>query len=218
MFIGHFALGFAAKKLAPKPSLGTYFIGAQFLDLLWPPFLLLGMEEVQIEPGNTAFTPLNFISYPFSHSLLMTAIWATLVSAIYYLLRRERRGAIVLWFVVCSHWILDLITHRADLPLDLSNLTLMGFGLWNSIAATVIVEGSLFLVGVILYATSTRAFNKKGTFALWSLVGFLLLIYLMNLIGPPPPDPTAIAYAGLSIWLLVAWGYWIDRNRRAIAQ
>lgn len=212
MFIGHFAVGLAAKKLTPKTNLATNFIAVQFLDLLWPPFLLLGLERVEIEPGNTTVTPLNFISYPYSHSLMMTAIWATLVAGIYFLVRKEKRGAVVLWFAVLSHWILDVITHRPDLPLTTSNTSFLGFGLWNSVATTIIVEGFLFAVG-IYYTRTTKPKNKKGTIALWSLVVFLSVMYLMNLFGPPPPSTDAIAWAGLSMWLFVLWAWWIERNR-----
>ena len=78
MFIGHFGVGLGAKKAAPSISLGTLFLAAQFLDLLWPTFLLLGWERVKIQPGMTVMTPLNFTHYPLSHSLLMACIWGVL--------------------------------------------------------------------------------------------------------------------------------------------
>ena len=84
MFIGHFGVGFAAKKVAVKPSLGTLFLAAQFVDLLWPLLLLLGLERVQIDPGNTVVTPLDFIRYPISHSLLAVIIWGLIFGGIYY--------------------------------------------------------------------------------------------------------------------------------------
>ena len=216
MVLGHFAVAFAAKKIAPKPSLGTYFIAVQFLDLLWPPLLLLGAEKVEIEPGNTAFTPLNFISYPFSHSLLMTVVWSTLLAGLYFLLRKDTKGALILWLAVLSHWILDFISHRPDMPLTPGNTSYLGLGLWNSVSGTIIVEGLLFAFGVYIYTRATKAKNKKGTYTLWSLVGFLVFIYVANIVGPPPPNTTAIAYAGLSMWLLMIWAYWVERNRAMI--
>ncbi|MBI5215571.1 MAG: hypothetical protein HY960_07435 [Ignavibacteriae bacterium] len=217
MFIGHFAVGFAVKKLAPKSNLATNFIAVQFLDLLWPPLLLLGVERVAIEPGNTAVTPLNFISYPYSHSLLMTALWATLVAGVYFLVRKEKREAMVLWFAVLSHWILDVITHRPDLPLTPGSSSFFGFGLWNSVAATVIIEGGLFALGIYFYTIATKVKNKKGIIGFWSLIAFLLLIYCMNLFGPPPPNVEAIPWAGLSLWLLVLWAWWVERNREELS-
>jgi membrane-bound metal-dependent hydrolase YbcI (DUF457 family) len=216
MFIGHFAVGLAAKKFAPKTNLATYFLAVQFLDLLWPPFLLLGLERVEIEQGNTAVTPLKFISYPYSHSLLMTIVWATLVGGLYFLFRKEKREAIVLWIAVLSHWVLDVITHRPDLPLTTSNTSFLGFGLWNSVVATIILEGFLFASGIYLYIRTTKSKNKKGTIAFWSLIIFLVIMYAMNLFGPPPPSTDAIAWAGLSMWLFVLWSWWIERNREAI--
>lgn len=139
MFIGHYAVGFASKRFAPRTSLGTLIAAALFLDLLWPNFVLMGWEQVRIEPGNTAFTPLNFVSYPISHSLLAAVGWATLFALLYLLATRYRRGAVVIWFGVVSHWVLDFVTHRPDLPLYPGG-PLLGLSLWNSPVATVSAE------------------------------------------------------------------------------
>lgn len=213
MFIGHFGAGFGAKKIDNKISLGTFFLASQFIDLLWPFFLLFGLEKVKIEPGNTAFTPLNFISYPYSHSFFGVLIWSLLFGAIYFAFRKNIKSAILLAGLVMSHWILDLITHRPDLPLipwiDLK----VGFGLWNSVIFTMLIEGLIFGVGAYFYIKSTKAENKKGKIGLWSLLIFLVIIYLMNIFGSPPPSEKAIAFVGMFQWLIIAWGYWIDRNR-----
>jgi len=112
VFIGHFAVALAAKTAAPRTSLGTLVMAAQFADLLWPIFLLLGVERVAIAPGNTAVTPLDFISYPLSHSLLAEVGWACLFAGVYTLVKHDSRGALCLWFVLMSHWVLDALTHR----------------------------------------------------------------------------------------------------------
>jgi hypothetical protein len=216
MYIGHFALGFAAKKVAPKPSLGTLFLATQFIDLLWPLLLLLGWEKVVIEPGNTVVTPLNFSYYPFSHGFLAVLIWGLLIGGIYWLLKKELKTALWLGLLVVSHWILDLFTHRPDLPLLPGLDTKVGLGLWNSLIGTLLVEGGLFVVGVYLYATATQAKNKTGRWALWGLVVFFILTYAGNLFGPPPPAMEPIAYLGILQWLLIAWAYWIDHNRRGV--
>lgn len=213
MFIGHFGTGLAAKKLDSKISLGTLFLAAQFIDLLWPIFLLLGIEKVKIEQGNTSFTPLNFISYPYTHSLFGVLIWALLLGVIYFLFSKNIKSALLLAALVVSHWILDLFTHRPDLQLLPWNDFKMGFGLWNSVALTIIVEGLIFILGAYLYLSATKATNKKGSFGLWGLLIFLSLIYVMNIIGPPPTETKAIAVVGLFQWLLVGWAYWIDKNR-----
>ncbi len=214
MFIGHFGAGLAAKRIAPRPSLGTLFLAAQFIDLLWPVFLILGLERVEIDPGNTAFTPLNFVSYPYTHSFLGVLGWSLLVGGIYFLIRRESRSAIVVGALVMSHWVLDLITHRPDLLLIPWLDAKVGMGLWNSVPLTVAFEGALFVLGAVLYVKATTAVNAKGKVALWGLLAFLGMMYALDLFGPPPPSEEPVGYVGLAQWLFVAWGYWIDRNRK----
>jgi hypothetical protein len=214
MFIGHFAVGLAAKKAAPRVSLGTLFLSVQLLDLMWPIFLLLGLEHVRIDPGNTAFTPLDFYDYPVSHSLLTVLGWSLAFGFIYFFLKKYPIGAWIVGAGVFSHWLLDFITHRPDLPVSPGSSSYLGLGLWNSYVGSVMVEGALFLVGVLIYTRATVAKDKTGTYAFWSLIGFLAMIWVMNMVGPLPPDVPSIAYAGLSLWLLVVWGYWIDRHRK----
>lgn len=213
MFIGHFGLGFAAKKADTKVSLGTFFLAAQFIDLIWPTLLILGLERVEIELGISKVTPLNFISYPISHSLLMVAIWGILFGVLYKVFRKNTKGAIILGLCVVSHWVLDLIVHIPDLPLYPGDSPKFGFGLWNSVAAAMILEFIIFFAGVFIYAKTTSAKNKKGTLGLWGLVLFFVLIQIANVFGPPPPSVTAIAWSGHLQWLFIIWAYWIDRNR-----
>jgi membrane-bound metal-dependent hydrolase YbcI (DUF457 family) len=214
MFLGHFAVGFAAKRASPRTSLGTLFLAAQLLDLLWPALILLGLEEVRIEPGNTAFTPLDFVSYPWTHSLLMVLLWGAGLGLAYRARTGSARGAWVVGALVLSHWVLDLVTHRPDLPLA-PGAVKVGLGLWNSVPGTIAVEGALFAAGVYLYATATRPRNRTGTVALWLLVAVLAGIYVANL-GGPPPSARAIGAAGLLGWLFLPWAVWIDRNRHAV--
>jgi len=216
MFIGNFALGFAAKKVAPKPSLGTLFLAAQFIDLLWPLLLLLGLERVLIEPGNTVVTPLNFTHYPISHGFLSVIIWGAIIGGFYFILKKDKKSAFWLGILVVSHWILDLLTHRPDLLLMPGSDLKVGLGLWNSLFGTILVEGGLFIFAIYYYLKVTKAKNKTGLWAFWALVVFLLLIYVSNLFGPPPPEVEPIAYIGFAQWLLIAWGYWIDRNREVV--
>ena len=217
MFIGHYGVGLAAKKLDNRPSLGTLFFASQFIDLLWPIFLLLGLEKVAIDPGNTAFTPLNFIYYPFSHGLVSVLIWAVLFGGVYYAFRKNIKTSLLLGGLVLSHWILDLFTHRPDLPLFFGNHLKVGLGLWNSVILSILVEGSIFIIGAYLYFKATRAENKKSQIGLWSLLIFLGIVYVMNVFGPPPPSVEPIAIVGLFQWLIVAWAYWIDRNRESVS-
>lgn len=216
MFLGHFGVGFGAKSAAPRVSLGTLFLAAQFVDLLWPTLLLVGLEKVVISPGITRVTPLDFTDYPITHSLLLSLVWAVLFGGAYYLLRKYPKGAWICGAAVLSHWVLDLLTHRPDLPLVPGGATRVGLGLWNSLSGTLVLELGIFAIGVWLYLRSTRALDRTGTVALWALVGFLLISYFSNLFGPPPPNETALAWVAQAQWLLVIWAFWIDRHRTAV--
>ena len=213
MFIGHFAVAFGAKKVAPKVSLGTMFMATQFVDLLWPMLLLLGWEHARINPGNTVVTPLDFYDYPITHSLVGALLWSCAFGGIYFAIRRDTRNALIGGGIVFSHWILDFLTHRPDLSLGLGGSTYFGLGLWNSLVGTMVVEVGMFAVGIVLYLQTTRTKDRIGSIGFWSLVVFLGLIYIGNLFGPPPPEMSSIAIAGNAAWLFVLWGYWIDKHR-----
>lgn len=215
MFIGHFAVALAAKRAAPEVSLGTLVLAAQLADLVWPTLVLLGIESFAIRPGLTAVTPLDFTSYPYSHSLLALAVWGFVLALVYYAVRRRQLAAAVLFSVVLSHWLLDVATHRPDMPLTLGGSARLGLGLWNSIAATVAVEGLLFAAGVWVYARATRPADAIGRWSFLGLIAFLTVVYAANIFGPPAPSVAAVAWSAQAIWLLVAWGYWIDRHRAA---
>ena len=217
MFIGHLGLAFAAKKVAPRPSLGTLALAAQLVDGVWPVFLLLGWEKVEIVPGITAVTPLLFVSYPYTHSLAAGAVWAMLLAGGYYLLRRDGVGAGWIAALVVSHWILDFVSHRPDMPLWPGGPK-VGLGLWNSIPATLAVEFALFAVGIWLYVSATRARDRVGTWALAAFVLLLAVLYLAAVFGPPPPSVQVLAMSGLLGWLFVVWAYWIDRHRKPVAE
>jgi membrane-bound metal-dependent hydrolase YbcI (DUF457 family) len=212
MFIGHFAVGLASKRLAPRASLGVLMAAPNLLDLLWPIFLLLGWEQVRIQSGNTAFTPLDFVSYPISHSLLTACGWGALFALFYWARTRYTRGAVVIGLSVVSHWVLDFITHRPDMPLYPGGPKL-GLGLWNSVPATISVEVGMYVVGAWLYLSMTRARDRTGAYALWAFLAFGQITYVANILGPPPPSARAIAFAALTLWLVPVWAWWIDRHR-----
>jgi hypothetical protein len=213
MFIGHFAVGFACKRLAPRASLGALMAAPLFLDLLWPLFLIAGLESVRIDPGNTAFTPLDLHDYPYTHSLAGALVWSALFAGAFFALTRYHRGALVVGAGVFSHWLLDFVSHGPDMPLYPGGVTLVGLGLWNSRVGTVLVEVSLFAAGLWLYLATTHARRLRGSIALWALVALLAAIYSTTVFGPPPPSVEAIKYVGVTSWLFVPWAWWIDRNR-----
>jgi membrane-bound metal-dependent hydrolase YbcI (DUF457 family) len=179
--------------------------------------VLLGIERLSIAPGITVVTPLNFESYPYSHSLVALICWASLAAVLYRFANSSAKTAAILVIagVVLSHWVLDVATHRPDMPLVPGGTTKVGLGLWNSLPATILVETTMLAIGVTVYARTTKAIDRVGRLALWSLVAFVSVLYLANLFGPPPPSAMAVAWSAEALWLLVAWGYWIDRHRCA---
>lgn len=212
MFIGHHAAAFAAKRIAPRTSLGLLMAAATLIDLVWPILLLTGVEHVRIAPGNTAFTPLDFYDYPWTHSLLAVCLWGLVFGGAYWLATRYARGAWVLAAAVVSHWVLDFITHRPDLPLYPGGPK-VGLGMWQSVPLTLTFESFLFLGGLLLYARGTRPRDRIGRWSLLWFVVFLLAIYAANALGTAPPSVEAIGWLGLSAWLLPLWAWWFDRHR-----
>ncbi|HEX2224473.1 MAG TPA: hypothetical protein VHN15_09725 [Thermoanaerobaculia bacterium] len=224
MFAGHFAVGLGGKALQPRVSLGTWFLSIQFLDLLWPVFLLLGWEHVRITPGYTKMNPLDFYDYPWTHSLVMACVWAGLFALGYRIFRRPepglRRGraALLLGLGVLSHWGLDYLTHRPDLPLLPGMGRYVGLGLWDQPALAVTVEAALFVLGAFLYLRATRARDAAGRYGLAALLLFLVLAWLGGTFGPPPPNEGVLAWGGLVQWLFIPWAYWADRHREPVSR
>ena len=216
MFLGHFGVAFAAKRVAPRPSLGTAVMAAQWADGIWPVLVLLGIERVEIRPGVTVVTPLDFVSYPYSHSLVADLGWAALFGLAYFALRRDWRGAAWLGALVLSHWVLDVASHRADMPTWPGGPKL-GAGLWNSLPATLVVEFGMLAAGAWLYLKSTIARDTLGAVLAWVFVVTLAGLYVGAVFGPPPPSVEALAFSGLLGWLFVGWGYSIDAHRAPVA-
>jgi membrane-bound metal-dependent hydrolase YbcI (DUF457 family) len=217
MFLGHYGLALAAKRASPRTSLGMLFFAAQFLDELWPILLLAGLEQVRVAPGLMKTNALDFVSYPWSHSLVMAVVWSVLVGSVYLARRHDRRAALIVGGLVLSHWLLDVPMHRPDLPLWPGGGPRLGAGLWNSLPATVAIELGLFGFGLFVYLRGTRARDGAGRWALWSLVAVLLLIFLSGLGGAPPPSARAVAVVTLGLWLFVPWAAWADRRRDPVA-
>lgn len=215
MFVGHYGVGFAAKRVAPRVSLGWWFLAVELVDGLWPIFLLLGWEEVRIHPGRTAVTPFEFTRYPITHSLVGGVAWSLLLALLYRARKGTTRDSLWLGAAVVSHWFLDVVVHEPDLPVAPGLPVRVGFGLWNHVAATLVVELALFTAGLVLYLKSTRGRGVAGHVSLWSFVVVILLLYAQAVFGPPPPDERTLALFGLLGWLIPPWGFWIDRTRVA---
>lgn len=215
MFIGHFAAALAAKRVAPRTSLGATFVAATLVDLLWPIFLLFGWEQVRITPNTNPFLVLEFTRYPWSHSLVMGVVWGIALGAVYFALTRYRRGAVVVALLVPSHWVLDLVVHIPDLTLYPGGSAQFGFGLWRNPLATIAVEVVLFLAGVLVYSRNTHPRDRVGRYGFWALAAFLVLLYVASSTIPPPPSVKALAWTALIGWPLTLWPWWVDRHRVA---
>jgi hypothetical protein len=223
MFIGHYAVGFAAKKWAPKVSLGTLLMAAIWLDLLWPIFVLLGLEHFtinQLPADASRFLAFSFTDYPLSHSLAMAVAWGAGFGLLYFIIARNAVGSWILGGLVVSHWFLDFIVHQKDLPLLPQQVGYYigryGLGLWSSMPATIAVEGALFTVGVLLYFLSTKSKDIIGDVAFWGLVLFMAVSYAYSILGTMPDNTNLVAALGQLQWLMVIWGYWVDNHREAV--
>jgi hypothetical protein len=214
VFLGHFGVAFAAKKAAPKTSLGTLVFAAQFADLLWPLLLLAGIEKVRIVPGLLPASPFDFTSYPISHSLVAQLGWGALLGLIYFAIKRDGKSALLVGALVPTHWVLDFIAHRPDMPIYPGGPK-FGLGMWESVPLTISVEYVLFAAGIAIYLSANHAKDRTGNWAFWSLVGLLGVLYPASLFGPPPPSVQALAVSALAIWLTVPWAAWADRHRQS---
>jgi membrane-bound metal-dependent hydrolase YbcI (DUF457 family) len=216
MFIGHFAVGFAAKRVAPKVPLALLMVGPLWADVLFPIFVLTGVERARIVPGITPVMPVDLEYMPWSHSLLTTVVWAALLGGLYLWRTRDRNGAWAVAALVASHFVLDWIAHRPDVPLWPGDSPRFGLGLWFSVPGTLVVESAMFAFGVWTYTTLTRARNLHGTVAWWSLCTVLVATYLGFVFGPPPPDIETTAWGVLASLVLIPLAMWIERNRQDV--
>ena len=217
MFIGHYAVGLASKRFAPRSSLGALIAAPILLDLLWPIFLLLGWEHVSIVPNGNPFLRLQFDSYPISHGLVAVIGWATLYASIYFGVTRYLAGTIVIWAGVVSHWLMDYLVHLPDLPLTARG-RLFGLGLWNHRWLTVAIEVALFAIGIWTYQRQTRAKDKIGLYGFLGFVAALLLGYAGAVFGPAPPSVRKLAGFALLTWLAIPWAWWFDSHREGRIQ
>ena len=215
MFLGHYGVALLSSRAAPRASLGVLFAASQLVDLIWPIFLLAGVERMRITRGENPFLHLVFEHYPWTHSLVMGIVWAIVAGGLYRVVSRNARGAAVVAALVISHWFLDWITHVPDLPLYPGGVE-YGLGVWRSSALTLAIEVPLFLVGLWIYASRTRGRDRIGGVGFWILAALLLVIQGANAMSPPPPSVRMVAWTALMAWLFPLWAWWVDRHRDRI--
>ncbi|MGH9254204.1 MAG: hypothetical protein ACRD3C_06495 [Vicinamibacterales bacterium] len=215
MFVGHLAVALGAKRASPRTPLAALVAAAFGLDLIWPILLFVGLERVRIDPGNSAFTPLAFDQYPWSHSLSMAIVWGVAAGRLSVVVLKRAAAGLVIGLAVVSHWALDYVTHVPDLPLWPGGPE-VGLGLWNSIPGTLMVEGTVFAAAIALYLRGTRPRGATGKWSLWSLIALTTVIWISGPWSPPPPGERAVAWVALALWLFPPWGTWIERTRQSI--
>ena len=213
MFIGHFAAAYAAKRVAPRTSPGRLFFAAQFVGLPWPLLVLAGGERLALAPEDAVF-PLLFERYPWSHSLPSVVTWGAVIGGLYWSIRRDRVGAVVVGALVASHWLLDLVVHLPDLPLWPGDDARLGLGLWNMPPVALAIELALLAGGVALYLSATRPERRSDSWEAWFPVAVLAAIQIANTFGPPPSSQVVVAWTAMAVWLLVLLGWWTDRERQ----
>jgi hypothetical protein len=142
---GHIAMALALKPVAPKASLIVLMVATEIIDLLSFGFLAIGIERLGEHP-----------LLHWSHGLFMSFIWSLLAGLIAFLFSRDRRISLVIGFLVFSHWVMDFISHQADLPLLFSGSPLVGLGLESSLVVGLIMEFSLLGAGLAIYLITRR--------------------------------------------------------------
>lgn len=214
MLVGHFGVSLAAKRLAPKASLGILVLASLVPDLLAWAFFLAGIEHARIHPGITRTNSLEMYDIAISHSLATAAIWGALMATAYFLWRRYSRASWVIFALVLSHWLLDFLSHRPDMPLAPGMHHYFGLGLYNSPLGILLVEGLIWLAGIIVYARSTRARKHAGVWLFWGAVFLLTALWLGTLGGSPPPDLRRAGISSLIFFsIVVLWAYFVDSLR-----
>src|SRR5882757_467268 len=193
MFVGHYGVGFAAKKMEPELPLWLLFIAVQLLDVLWAPFVLLGIEKVRIVPGITASNPLDLYYMPYTHSLLAATGWSVVAFLAYRFAVRAAptRAAVIVGLAVFSHWVLDFLVHRPDLPLY-DNTAKVGLGLWNLPAVALGLEALLLFGSMWLYL---RHAARRTAMLVFGVIMLGIQAYVF--FGPPPASDKAAAATAL---------------------
>ena len=208
MFLGHYGVAFALKRVEPKISLGTLFVATQLVDILWGIFLLFGWEHVRVLPDDNPLLTLQFYDYPISHSLVGSLAWGLVAAALYYSwptrdTTRHWQASALVGAAAASHWLLDLIVHLRDLPLMGNDTPKLGLGLWRHVGLTIGLELLLLAGGVALYLQSRSRRHPVRSVRLAVLLVLLLGTYAASILAPAPASLTATALGLGTVALLI---------------
>jgi len=216
MFVGHYAASLALKSFEKRVSLGVLFLAVQFVDILFFPFVLVGIERMNIVENFTQSTHFELEYMPFTHGLLASVLWAAAAYVVFrWVVVKKQSVALVVALAVFSHWLLDLPVHTPDLPLWSDSSPKLGFGLWNNAVVTYLFEAGLLLLTLWMYLRSTKATTVVGKYGMAVFIGILLVINVSNIFG----DPMVQSKIGLAIFALSSYflfavvAFWLDRKR-----
>ena len=217
MFAGHYSTAFAARKLKPVVPLWHLFIATQLLDFAWAILVLLGVEKVRVVPHFMEASMLDLYYMPYTHSLPGSLGWAMGAGLLYALWWKDKRkvaAGLIFGAAVLSHWVLDLIVHAPDLLLYPGGPK-VGFGLWESLLWSQLIEGGLLLGGVVIYVMCTQPKSPVGRWAPWALFAFMVALQAYNHIPvEAPPSPAMFSIMALFAYSLLALLAWLtDRIR-----
>ena len=214
MFVGHYGVSFVAKRADASIPLWVLFLAVQWLDVMWAPLVMLGIEKVRIVPGFTATNPLDLYYMPYTHSLIAALVWsAAAVGAYRFVSGANSRAGLLIGLAVFSHWILDCIVHVPDLPLY-DNVMKVGLGLWNYPIAAFSLEAGFLLVAMLLYLRSSHV--RRTAVIAFGLV--MLSVHAYVFFGPPPVSPDAAAATALGAYGIFALVIWLLVDRRGTPQ
>jgi hypothetical protein len=215
MFVGHYGPSFAIKSLRPAIPLWALFIAVQLVDVAWALLVLFGVEKVRIVPGITASNPLDLYYMPYTHSLVAAVIWSVAVAILVMLMPRVATRSAAIWIgaAVFSHWVLDVLVHRPDLPIYDDTMKI-GLGLWNFPTIALALEVALLFGGMVMYLRVTKPINAVGRFGLPVFGVVMVAIQSYVFFGPAPTSPAAAATTALvSYVVFAAVAEWLARQR-----
>ena len=216
MYVGHYAASLALKRFEKRASLGVLFLAVQFVDIVFFPLVLLGVERLNVVENFTQSTHFELEYMPYTHSLVAFLVWSGLAYALFrWVIVKSHAVAVIVALAVMSHWVLDVVVHTPDMPLWTDDSLKLGFGLWNNAVATYILEAILLLAGLWLYLRATRATTKTGKYGIVVFVMLLLLVNVVNIFGPLQGDSKLVlAISALASYLLfAAMAFWLDAKR-----